>query len=97
VHLKDGRRLERSTDVPRGGDQNFAPAADVVDKFERLALHALPKKRVAELRDAVLNLEKLKNAAELAVLMAKSCTGPHRSRPAGRTTRRKRGRSRLRS
>jgi aconitate decarboxylase len=24
VHLKDGRRLERSTDVPRGGDQNLA-------------------------------------------------------------------------
>jgi 2-methylcitrate dehydratase PrpD len=70
VHLKDGRRLERGADVPRGGDQNFAPAADIVDKFEKLAVHALPKKRVAELRDAVLGLEKLKNAAALAALMA---------------------------
>jgi 2-methylcitrate dehydratase PrpD len=69
VDLKDGRRLERSTDVPRGGDQNFASAADIVDKFEKLALHGLPKKRVAELRDAVLGLEKLPDAARLADLM----------------------------
>ena len=71
VHLKDGRRLERSADTPRGGDANFAPAADIVDKFEKLAVRALPKKRIAELRDAVLGLEKLKDAAELAALMKK--------------------------
>jgi aconitate decarboxylase len=71
VHLKDGRRLERSADTPRGGDANFAPAADIVDKFEKLAVRALPKKRIAELRDAVLGLEKLRDAAELAALMKK--------------------------
>jgi len=71
VILKDGRRLERSADVPRGGDHNFASAADIVDKFEKLAMHALPKKRVAELRDAVLALEKVRDAATLAALLAK--------------------------
>ncbi|HEV2431257.1 MAG TPA: MmgE/PrpD family protein [Burkholderiales bacterium] len=71
VHLKDGRRLERSADTPRGGDANFAPAADIVDKFEKLAVRALPKKRIAELRDAVLGLEQLRDAAELAALMKK--------------------------
>src|SRR5688572_9214420 len=71
VHLKDGRRLERSADTPRGGDANFAPDADIIDKFEKLAVHALPKNRIAELRDAVLGLEKLPDAAKLAVLMAK--------------------------
>jgi 2-methylcitrate dehydratase PrpD len=71
VHLKNGTRLERSADTPRGSDANFAPAADVIDKFENLAVHALPKKRVAELRDAVLGLEQLADAAELAALMAK--------------------------
>jgi 2-methylcitrate dehydratase PrpD len=69
VHLKDGRRLERGADVPRGGDQNFAPVADIVDKFEKLAVHALPKAKVAKLRDAVLRLEQLGDAAELAALM----------------------------
>ena len=38
-------------------------------KFEQLALHALPKQRVAELLDAVLGLEKLRDAARLADLM----------------------------
>ena len=72
VQLKDGRRLERGADTPRGGDANFAPAADIVDKFEKLAAHALPKNRVAELRDAILGLEKLEDAAELAALMSKT-------------------------
>jgi len=35
-----------------------------------LAVHALPKARVAGLRDAVLGLEQLADAAELAALMA---------------------------
>ena len=70
VHLKNGKRLEHSADVPRGGDQNFAPDADIVDKFEKLALHALPKANLARLRDVVLRLERLGNAAELAALMA---------------------------
>jgi len=70
IILKDGRRLERSADTPRGGDANFAPAADIIDKFEKLAVHALPKTRVTELRDAVLRLEQLGDAAELAALMA---------------------------
>jgi len=66
----DGTRLERSADTPRGSDANFAAAADVIDKFEKLALHALPKTRVAELRDAVLGLEQLADAGALAALMA---------------------------
>jgi len=71
VHLKNGKRLDGGADTPRGGDANFASAADIVDKFEKLAVHALPKKRVAELRDAVLGLEELPDAAELAALMVK--------------------------
>jgi hypothetical protein len=49
----------------------FAPAADIVDKFEKLAAHALPKTRVDGLRDAVLRLEQLGDAAQLAALMVK--------------------------
>ena len=88
VHLKDGRRLERSADVPRGGDQNFAPAGDIVHKFEKLAVHALPRERIAALHAAVMKLEKLKDAAELAALM--SPPAQPESRPAGRTPRTKR-------
>ena len=71
VRLKNGTRLSRSADTPRGGDENFASPADIIDKFERLAVHALPEKRVGELRDAVLGLEDLQDAARLAALMSK--------------------------
>jgi aconitate decarboxylase len=69
VQLRNGQRLECAREAPRGSEQDFAPAAEIIGKFEQLALHALPKERVAELRDAVLGIEKLTDAARLADLM----------------------------
>jgi hypothetical protein len=69
VYLKDGRRLECTREAPRGSERDFAPAADIVRKFEQLALHALPRERVTELRDAVLGIEKLTDGARLVDLM----------------------------
>jgi aconitate decarboxylase len=71
VHLKDGKRLSRSADTPRGSDANFASDADIIEKFEKLAVHALPRTRIAALRDAVLSLEQLADAAEFAALMVR--------------------------
>ena len=70
VNLKSGTRLSRGADTPRGGDENFASPTEIVAKFDKLAGHALPPKRVGELRDAVLGLEKLPDAARVAALMA---------------------------
>jgi len=70
VRLSNGTRLSRSADAPRGSDENFAGPADIVAKFEKLAAHALPEKRIGELRDAVLGLEDLQDAARLATLMS---------------------------
>jgi len=70
VALKDGTRLEGRGDAPRGSEENFASLAEVVEKFEKLAAAALPAKRVHELRDAVLGLEDLPDAARLAALLA---------------------------
>jgi 2-methylcitrate dehydratase PrpD len=69
VHLRDGERLECEREAPRGSERDFASAAEITRKFEQLARHALPEQRVAELRDAVLGLEKLADAARLAELM----------------------------
>ncbi len=74
VHLRSGQRLERSAETPRGGDDNFADDAEIVAKFEKLASHALPRERVAELRDAVLGLEALPDASRLAELMVPAGT-----------------------
>jgi aconitate decarboxylase len=69
VHLRNGERRECTKEAPRGSERDFASDGEIIRKFEQLAGHALPQARVAELRDAVLGLEKLADAARLAELM----------------------------
>jgi 2-methylcitrate dehydratase PrpD len=69
VILNDGGRLERTVETPRGSEPNFASEAQIVAKFEKLAAHALPRARTAQLRDAVLGMEELKDASRIAKLM----------------------------
>lgn len=71
AHLKDGTVLKRTVEAPRGSEQKFATDAEVIEKFEKLAVKALPRPRLARLRDAVLQLETLPDAAELPRLLAK--------------------------
>jgi len=70
VHLKGGRKMERVVAAGRGNEHNFASEADVVAKFEKLAIHALPQAQVGELRDALLDIEKLADAGRIAELLA---------------------------
>ena len=72
VELNDGTRLNTEVEAPRGSEHNFAASSDVVKKFEQLAAHALPAAKVAQLRDAVLNLEQLPDAGHLVDLMQSS-------------------------
>ncbi len=69
VTLRGGKRLNCTREAARGSEKSFAGAGDIIAKFEKLAIHALPEARVAELRDAVLGLEKLPDAARIADLM----------------------------
>ena len=69
VELRDDRRLEHTQSAPRGSEQQFAAATDIVGKFDRLACSTLPGPQVVELRDAVLRLEELPSAARLAELL----------------------------
>lgn len=71
AQLTDGATLRRTVEAPRGSEHSFASAADVVEKFTKLAGKALPMAQVERLRDAMLNLERLTDARELAELMAK--------------------------
>jgi len=72
VRLRGGERLECTKEAPRGSERDFASAAEITHKYEQLARHALPEGRVAELRDAVLGLESLSDAASIATLMFNS-------------------------
>ena len=70
IHLNDGTHLERTREVSLAKEK-FATAAEIVAKFNKLAARVLPESRVRELRDAVLNLEQLNDAARLAQLLAR--------------------------
>ncbi|MBI4196173.1 MAG: MmgE/PrpD family protein [Betaproteobacteria bacterium] len=72
AHLTDGAVMKRTVEAPRGSEKKFASAAEVVEKFEKLAVKALPGSQVGRLRDAMLNLEQLADAGELARLLARN-------------------------
>ena len=67
--LKDGTRLEQRCEAPRGSEHSFASADDVAAKFKKLAKHTIPEKQADALCDAVLNMEDLKDAGEIARLL----------------------------
>ena len=70
IYLKDGTHMQERCEAPRGSERSFASEADVAAKFEKLAKHALPDAQMAELRDAILNLEDLKDATEIPRLLS---------------------------
>jgi len=70
VRLRDGTRMERSIDAARGSEGKFASDEDIVAKFDHLAQHALPRRQIDELRDAVLGLDDLADARVIADLLA---------------------------
>jgi aconitate decarboxylase len=71
VLLKDGAKLERTVEAARGSEKKFASDGDIVEKFEKLAAKGLPRKQVENLRDAMLGLETIADASELARLMVR--------------------------
>jgi hypothetical protein len=72
IFLKNGTRLEETVEAQRGSESRFASEADIVGKFEKLVKHVFPAKQVEQIRDAVLGLDKLDDAARLAKLLVKS-------------------------
>ena len=70
VELRDGTRLERTVEVSRH-KSSFGSESEVVAKFENLAAHVLPRPQVEALRDAVLGLDRVKDAATVARLLVR--------------------------
>jgi aconitate decarboxylase len=69
VHLKDRTVLEETVESARGSEKKFATTEQVVEKFEKLARHAIPEVQARQLCDAVLGLEDLNDAGEIARLL----------------------------
>jgi 2-methylcitrate dehydratase PrpD len=69
VHLRDGSVHTETREAPRGSEQSFASADDIVAKFRALTRTALPAARQQALIDAVLGLDELPAAKRLTELL----------------------------
>ena len=69
VHLRDGSVHSETREAPRGSEHSFAPAADIVAKFHKLARAVLPPTQREALVEAVLGLEKLADSRALVHLL----------------------------
>ncbi len=71
VFLNNRKRLERTVETAIGSGKRFASEADVVSKFEKLAIHAFPKSQLEQLRDSILGLDRLSDVTQMALLLKK--------------------------
>jgi aconitate decarboxylase len=69
VHFRDGAVATETREAPRGSEQSFASEAEIVEKFRKLTRAAMREPQQDALIQAVLGLEKLEDAGELARLM----------------------------
>jgi len=72
VELKDGTSMERTIEAARGSEKKFASDADIVEKYTKLAKKTLPAAQIEKLCEAMLNLENLKDASDIARLMVRA-------------------------
>ena len=70
VLLTDGSRHEETREAPRGSEKAFASEADIVDKFMKLAVKALPADQARALADTVLGMDDVDDADALIALLA---------------------------
>jgi len=70
VHLKNGTNLEQTVEAPRGSETSFASEADIVQKFKKLATHAVGEAKAEAIINLVFGAEKLTRAEEIVQALA---------------------------
>ncbi len=81
VHFGDGAVERETREAPRGSEQSFASADDIVAKFRKLTRSVMAEKQQSALVEAVLGLDNLADSRELvALLRARSLTAHSRKR-----------------
>src|SRR6202795_2867816 len=66
VHLKDGTIERETRELPRGGEDAFAGADDIIAKFRKLTRGVMRETQQDALVDAVLGLDKLPDSFALS-------------------------------
>jgi aconitate decarboxylase len=69
VHFRDGTVERETREAPRGSEQSFASAGDIVGKFRKLTRGAMAAKRQDALVEAVLGLDELADSRTLIDLL----------------------------
>ncbi len=70
VNLKNGKKLERTVEAPRGSEHSFASEAEVIEKFKKLATHAVSDARADNVVNLVLGADKLDHAERISQSLA---------------------------
>ena len=68
VHLRNGTRLSETVEAPRGSEENFPADEIIIEKFTKLCA-SLPPQRLGQIRDMVLNLERITDTRTLTSLL----------------------------
>ncbi len=69
VYFHDGSVERETREAPRGSEQSFAGANDIVDKFKKLTRRAMDEARQNALIDAVMHLDELPDARDFVALL----------------------------
>ncbi|MBV9782916.1 MAG: MmgE/PrpD family protein [Acidisphaera sp.] len=72
VALRDGTQLEETVEAPRGSEECFATADEVIGKFRKLVSRRMPDAAADRLVTQVMGAEDLHSAAELVRTMTGS-------------------------
>jgi aconitate decarboxylase len=72
IHLRDGSAMSETREAPRGSEHSFAPAADIIEKFHKLARGVIPQSQRDALVNAVLGMEELADSKEIVRLLRAS-------------------------
>jgi 2-methylcitrate dehydratase PrpD len=71
VHLKDGSVEQETREQPRGGEDAFAPATEIIAKFKKLSRATMSETQQADLIDMILNMESLPDVRRLPEALRK--------------------------
>jgi aconitate decarboxylase len=69
MHFRDGSTETETREAPRGSEQSFASADDIIAKFRKLARGTMAQERQNALVEAVMRLEELADSRELIALL----------------------------
>ena len=69
IYFRDGAVESETREAPRGSEQSFASADDIIDKFRKLTRAVMPQKQQDALCEAVMGLEKLADSRALIALL----------------------------